>query len=214
MHTRLLPVLGYCLDKIWGMFRPPFAPQSHNAGLTLIGIAVMTFAAIPANASILWDWNYSGSGITASGTFTTGDTPDANGAYLITDITGTRNSETITALQPPGTSIPGNEPFLVDDLVFPGPGPQLTKGGFGFSTSGGNYSNPFYADFLPTPSYLEFFSTPPFTNGTPGPEDTELPVQFTATSAVLAPEPASCAPVFCGLAFITLRCLRSRARKV
>jgi hypothetical protein len=122
MHTRLLPVLGYCLDKIWGMFRPPFAPQSHNAGLTLIGIAVMTFAAIPANASILWDWNYSGSGITASGTFTTGDTPDANGAYLITDITGTRNSETITALQPPGTSIPGTSLSLLTILFFPAPG--------------------------------------------------------------------------------------------
>jgi hypothetical protein len=214
MHARLLPVLGYCLDTILGMFPPFFAALSRNTGLTLISIAVMRLASIPADASILWDWNYSGSGITSSGTMITVDTPDANGGYLITDITGTRNTETITGLQPPGTSIPGNEPFVVDDLVFPGPGPQLTADGFGFSTSGGNYSNPFYASFLPTPSYLEFFSQPPFTTGTPGPEDSELPVQFSASSAALAPEPASYAAVFGGLAFITIRCLRSRARKV
>jgi hypothetical protein len=89
----------------------------------------------------------------------------------------------ITGLQAPGTSIPGNEPFTVDDLVFLGPGPQLTSHGFGFSLSDGTYSNPFYADFLPTPEYLEFFSIP-------GVAHTELPVAFSATP-VTTPEPAT-----------------------
>ena len=171
------------------MFGFPFAARSNSASFALTSIAVITFAVLPANASILWDWNYAGSGITASGTLTTLDTPDGAGGYLITAITGTRNAETITGLQPTGTAIPGNEPFAVDNLVFAGAGPQLTSHGFGFSTSGGNYSNPFYADFLPAPGYLEFFSKPPFTNGAPGSEDSELPVQFSA-APVLTPEPA------------------------
>jgi hypothetical protein len=159
-------------------------------------------ATIPSTASTLWNWRYSGSGITASGTFTTVDSPNANGGYLITAITGTRNGVAITKLQPPGTSIPGNEPYLVDNLVFRGPGPQLTKGGLGFGTEDGNFSNPFFADFLPTPGYLEFFSTPPFTPGKPGPGDTELPVQFSAT-IVATPEPSTLVLVLVVSAVIT-----------
>jgi len=149
----------------------------------LIAIAAL-WNASPASASIVWTWQYSASGIAAGGTFQTVDTPDASGGYLITSIAGTRNGETITSLQAPGTAIPGNEPFLVDDLIFPGPGPQMTSGGFGFGTSGGNFSNPFYAGFLPTPGYLEFFSMPPFT---PGPDTSEVPIVFSATPV---PEPA------------------------
>src|SRR4051812_39242416 len=51
------------------------------------------------------------------GTFTTVDTPDSAGFYLITGITGVRNGQTISGLQPVGTPIPGNEPFDVDNLV-------------------------------------------------------------------------------------------------
>jgi PEP-CTERM motif len=141
-------------------------------------------AAVPASASRLWNWQYTASEIAASGTFTTVDSPEADGGYLITDITGTRNGFRITGLQPPGTPIPGNDHFLVDDLVFLGPGPQLTSHGFGFSISNGDFSNPFYADFLPTPVYLEFLSIPPFANG----DHTELPIQFSATPV---PEPAT-----------------------
>ena len=49
-----------------------------------------------------------------------------------------------------------------DDLACLGPGPQLTRNGFGFSTSDGNFSSLFYADTLPTAGY-SIFSTPPFT---------------------------------------------------
>jgi len=155
------------------------------AGL-LIWIAAFAF---PVHASTVWSWNYSGAGITASGTFSTLDSRDALGGYLITAITGARNGQTITALQPTGTWIPGNEPYAVDNLVFAGPGPQLTKAGFGFALADGTYSNPFYADFLPTPEYLEFYSMPDSDSST------ELAVAFSAT-LVSTPEPATFALMF------------------
>lgn len=162
---------------------------------------VMTIATIPASASIVWNWHYSGAGVRAGGTFTTTEKPNAGGGYLITAITGTRNGHAITALQAPGSSIPGNEPFLVDDLVFPGPGPQLTSGGFGFSTADGSYSNPFYADFLSPPGYLEFFSTPP--------THTEPPIGFSA-APVAVPEPATAVLVLA--AGLSLCGIRQRRR--
>jgi hypothetical protein len=167
-------------------------------------IAVIALTANPATASILWQWEYSGSAISASGTFLTVETPNENGGYLITAITGTRNGEVITGLQAPGTSIPGNEPYTVDDLVFLGRGSQLTSHGFGFALSGGNYSNPFYADFLSPPEYLEFFSTPPLPLGTPGSGSSELPVQFSA-APVSVPEPPTYALIFGTIALIKLR---------
>jgi len=160
-------------------------------------LAVSLLTTAPALASTLWQWEYSGSGINARAAFTTVDSPDANGGYLITGITGTRNGIAITGLQPPGTSIPGNEPYTVDDLVFLGPGAQLTSSGFGFSMADGNYANPFYADFLPTPGYLEFFSTP-------GSSNTELAVQFSATP-VSIPEPATFGLILGALAWAGIR---------
>ena len=129
-----------------------------------------------------WNWSYSGTGIDASGTLTTNDIPDSLGFYQITGITGTRNGEAITGLHPTGTSIPGNEPFEVDNLISLNP-EQLTGDGLGFSTSGGNFVNLFFADFLNPPGYFEVFSALPFTPGFEnlGPEDSELPVTFQAT---------------------------------
>jgi hypothetical protein len=64
--------------------------------------------------------------------------------------------------------------------------PQLTVHGFGYAIAGGTFSNPFFANFLQPPEYLEFFSAPPLTPGVTGPEDSELPIRFSAT---LAPVP-------------------------
>jgi len=177
----------------------PTAVPSIRCALKLILFCVVagTVSIAPTFASTLWNWDYSGSGILASGTFTTLDTPDSSGGYLITAIAGSRNGDRITALQAPGTSIPGNEPYTVDDLVFRGPGPQLTSHGFGFATAAGNYSNPFYAGFLPIPEYLDFHSTPP--SGT-----SELPVVFSATP-VTTPEPATGGLSLGALAWMILR---------
>lgn len=165
-----------------------------NLALSTIALATasgLVFGTMPAASALSWDWNYSGSGITANGTFTTNDTPNDLGFYLISGITGTRNGETITGLQPTGTPIPGNEPFNVDNLISLNT-QQLTSDGFGYSTALGNYSSPFFASFLPTPGYLEVFSAPPiipdFENL--GLEDSELPISFSAT-IITVPEPSS-----------------------
>ncbi|HYW18315.1 MAG TPA: PEP-CTERM sorting domain-containing protein [Nodularia sp. (in: cyanobacteria)] len=154
-----------------------------------------------ASAALTWQWNYSGTGISAIGTFTTNDTPDDLGFYQILGITGVRNNETITALEPAGIPIPGNEPFNLDNLISLN-SQQLTGDGFGYSTSGGNYSSPFFASFLPTPGYLEIFSAPPFVPNFEnfGPEDSELPISFSAT-IITVPEPSS---IFSLLALGTL----------
>ncbi|MEH2197691.1 PEP-CTERM sorting domain-containing protein [Nostoc sp.] len=151
----------------------------------------LVFGTMQAASALSWNWNYSGTGIAANGTFTTNNTPNDLGFYLISGITGTRNGETITSLQPAGTPIPGNEPFNVDNLISLNT-QQLTIDGFGYSTSGGNYSSPFFANFLPTPGYLEVFSAPPITLGSEnfGTEDSELPISFSAT-IITVPEPTS-----------------------
>jgi hypothetical protein len=169
--------------------------------LTLNLLVAITTVVLPAHASRIWSWNYSGNNVTASGTLTTLDNPNPQGGYLITAISGTRNGKTITALQQTGTWIPGNEPYAVDNLIFPGPGPQLTKQGLGFGMADGTYSNPFYADFLPTPEYLEFYSIPDSGSST------ELPVTFSATPI---PEPATFALVLTTLAFC---CYFARMRR-
>ncbi|MBW4593170.1 MAG: PEP-CTERM sorting domain-containing protein [Brasilonema angustatum HA4187-MV1] len=151
----------------------------------------LVFGTMNSASALNWNWNYSSTGIAASGTFTTNDTPNDLGFYLITGITGTRNGETITGLQAAGTPIPGNEPFKVDNLISLN-NQQLTGDGFGYSTSGGNYSSPFFASFLPTPGYLEVFSVPPLIPGFEnfGSEDSELPISFSAT-IITVPEPTS-----------------------
>jgi hypothetical protein len=149
--------------------------------LALMSVAALTATTKPATA-LTWSWSYSGAGITADGTFTTVDAPDASGFYLISGISGMRNGAAILGLQPTGTPIPGNEPFSVDNLVRL-ESPQLTTHGFGYAIEGGTFSNPFFAGFLQPPEYLEFFSAPPFTRGVRGPEDSELPIRFSATPA-------------------------------
>ncbi|KYC41639.1 PEP-CTERM sorting domain-containing protein [Scytonema hofmannii PCC 7110] len=164
----------------------------------------LVFGTMQAASALTWNWSYSGTDLEASGTFTTNDTTNDLGFYQISGITGTRNGETITGLQAAGTPIPGNEPFNVDNLISLN-SQQLTGDGFGYSTSGGNYSSPFFASFLPTPGYLEVFSASPFIPGFEnfGPEDSELPISFSAT-IITVPEPTS---IFSLLVFSTLGAL-------
>ncbi|MFW9257526.1 PEP-CTERM sorting domain-containing protein [Nostoc sp. CALU 546] len=166
------------------------------SAIALTTTSGLVFGTMQAASALAWNWNYSGTGIEAIGIFTTDNTPDDLGFYQILGITGTRNGETITGLQPVGTPIPGNEPFNVDNLISLNT-QQLTGDGFGYSTSGGNYSSPFFASFLPTPSYLEVFSVPPLTPGFEnlGTEDSELPISFSA-SIITVPEPTSILSLF------------------
>jgi hypothetical protein len=153
----------------------------------------------PAIAEILWNWSYTGNNINAAGTFTTSDIKDASGFYEITGITGSRNGEAITELFPAGNAIPGNEPFVVDNLIRVDPQGQLSGEGFGFTTATGNHGNPFFADFLPTPGYLEVFTT--------ASTFSEVPIMF---SAVPVPEPEAYAMLLAGLASFAFAAFKRR----
>jgi hypothetical protein len=136
----------------------------------------------------LWTWSYTGAGFAASGTITTSDTPNVDGFYSITGISGSRNGKAIVSLLPAGTAVPGNEGFPVDNLLAT-QAPELTSSGFGYQLADGTFGNTFFADFLSPQTYLEFFSDPAL--GT----HTELPVTFNAT----VPEPAGLLPMLTGL---------------
>ena len=106
-----------------------------------------------------WKWSYQGEGVAASGAFTTKDAPNADGFFEITGITGEANGVAIAGLQPPGTSIPGNEGYPVDNLVRT-EAPQLTLHGFGYALADGTYANPFYGAHFAKPDTYAFFSDP------------------------------------------------------
>jgi hypothetical protein len=106
-----------------------------------------------------WRWSYHGEGVAASGTFVTADSPDADGFYEITGITGEANGVKITGLQPAGTAVPGNDGYPVDNRVRT-EAPQLSKDGFGYTMADGTYANPFYGAHFAKPDYYAFFSDP------------------------------------------------------
>ena len=132
-------------------------------------------AALPAEA-LEWKWSYQGEGVRASGAFTTKDAANADGFYEITGITGEANGVAIKGLQPPGTSIPGNDGYPVDDFVRV-EGPQLSLHGFGYALADGTYANPFYGAHFATPDYYAFFSDQA------NHRTSEPAVRFTATLA-------------------------------
>lgn len=150
--------------------------RGQPVSVTLLSMLLLV-GSNPARAPLLWQWRIIGNGITASGTFTTDDTPDPQRFYRITAISGLANRGTITALQSTGTAIPGNAGYVVDNLVSPNV-PQLTTHGFGFAVSNGEYHNPFHSS-----AYLDYISTPPYADGA----GKEPAIQFTAT---LASKPA------------------------
>jgi hypothetical protein len=115
-------------------------------------------ASFPSEA-LEWRWSYRGERVAASGAFTTKDTPNADGFYEITGITGEANGVEITGLEPTGSSIPGNDGYPVDNLVRID-APRLTMHGFGYALANGTYANPFYGAHFANPDYYAFFSDP------------------------------------------------------
>jgi hypothetical protein len=140
--------------------------------MLLIGAALLAQSA----EAFEWRWSYEGEGVAASGTFTAKDAPNADGFYEITGISGEANGVAITGLQPPGTSIPGNDGYPVDNLVRT-EAPRLTMHGFGYALANGTYANPFYGAHFAKPDYYAFFSDPV------NRKTSEPPVSFTATIA-------------------------------
>lgn len=141
--------------------------------------------------------------------------PDANGFYTITAVTGQRNSVGITSFIPTGASIPGNcstvsSCYESDNLVrlLGGGEGQLTTHGFGVGFADGTFSNYFFASFLTPKVYLEYFSAPPFATLPPGPEDSELAGVFQAQPV---PGPLSLAGVWVGRRWARRLRLRQRS---
>ncbi|HEY1782204.1 MAG TPA: hypothetical protein VGG79_17545 [Roseiarcus sp.] len=139
---------------------------------SLASLAVLF--ALPAHA-LEWRWSCQGEGVAASGVLTTKDAPNADGFYEITRIKGEMNGVAITGLQPPGTSIPGNDGYPVDGLVRR-EAPQLSSHGFGYSLADGTYANPFYGTRFVPPGVYAFFSDPK------NRRHSEPLVKFTATT--------------------------------
>jgi len=167
--------------------------------LSAAAIAALACAA-PAHAAT-WAWEYSATGIVAAGTFETTDTPDTNGFYAITAITGFRNGVAISGLEPAGSAIPGNEPYAVDDLVSIA-GPQLTWNGFGYALADGSWANP----FSDGSTAWEYLSVPPYVEGA----GQEVAVAF---SAAPVSEPATSSLALLGVAGLAAASLARRARE-
>lgn len=173
--------------------------SKHLAPVVLAAFGIL--AAQHAVADTTWTWSYAATDITASGTFTTSGTADADGFHQITAITGSRNGDAITGLYPTGSAIPGNEPYALDNLIRVAAQGQVTVHGFGYATASGGHANPFYADFLSPPVYTEVFTT--------ASSFSEVPITF---SASIVPEPAGIALALSGLAAIGMATrLRRRA---
>ncbi len=157
-------------------------PRGEGKGLDRRGIrlkfalSLVIAAALvaPPAEALEWRWSYQGEGVAASGAFTTTDTPNADGFYEITKISGEANGVAITSLQPPGTSIPGNDGYPVDNLVR-ADAPRLTLHGFAYALADGTYANPFYGAHFAKPDTYAFFSDPAHRR------TSEPPVAFTAT---------------------------------
>lgn len=75
-----------------------------------------------ANAGVLnWSFNYSGTGVTASGIITTSDTPNAflpAPAYDIVGISGLRNGIAITGIVPPSGVFASGFGFNYDNVLY------------------------------------------------------------------------------------------------
>jgi hypothetical protein len=168
------------------------SPRNRLAPL-LAPLAMLTGLVVSAeaHADVKWVWQYAEVGALACGTFQTTDAPNSDGYFEIVSITGHRGDDQITSLVPAGTSIPGNEPYIVDNLIKPTRTAQLTLDGFGYSLASGTYANPYYHESASRTGYLEVYITPT--------SFAEVPVEFKATplqgkgfNAALADEISRC----------------------
>ena len=143
-------------------------------------------------ARLKWTWEYGatdGHSPTAQGRLWTNAKPNDDGFYRVKAIKGRRDGVKIDSLLPAGTNIPGNidtitgQPYLGDNLIRPeGPDtdlPQLAGGGIIFSLKDGSFSNLFYGNYPPTPSYYDFHSVAPFPDGVVSPNTLSF-IGFTA----------------------------------
>jgi hypothetical protein len=104
----------------------------------ILGLLAVGLLATPilAGATTLWSFSYAGVGVTASGFLQTDDTL-VNGGYLVTNVSGSRNSEAILGVVDTGTPVAG---AIWDNLLFPNAAFVFGTGGLMYSTASGNYN--------------------------------------------------------------------------
>lgn len=134
----------------------------------------------------IWVWRYAGPGVQAQGRLETVPLAGEAAAVRITQISGERNGVTIADLQPVGAAIPGNEPYHVDNRLSL-QNPPLTGDGVGYRLADGSYANFFFQTHTNPHDFREYFSQPPFVDGSLGPEDAETRVTFEVSRLALTP---------------------------
>ena len=164
-------------------------PAARARPAPVLALLAAPLAARPAHAQRVFDFTYTGAGISTRGQFTTTATA-TNGAYTVTGITGTRNGAAITGLIAPG------DPTFANDNSLYASGPYADYAGIAFTVGSAGSARRFdiYDFNMPTdnPSYRE--CTDPCAT-TP----TDPQVTFTVTPATTAPEPATLALLGAGL---------------
>jgi hypothetical protein len=160
-------------------------------GLLTVAVSALALAGAPAQADTLWNFTYSGSGVSASGSFATvgdGSTPSAvewiTGTY--TDATIHDGALTLIPATVPGQNVTADGFYTYDNLF--GGNPRLDSDGLMFLA--GSQEVNLYLD-----SSLGMTSV---TNHGAGFDTT--PVTFSATAATAAvPEPGTFAMMLAGL---------------
>jgi PEP-CTERM motif len=157
-------------------------PQHLFGGLTLLKVKLLVFMSllIFSTLALADSFTFSVAGQNATGSGVLTGTKQADGSYLLTNINGTWNGQTITSLLAPGAF--GSN----DNLLFTTP-PQVDLQGFSFAFALGNnnWVNVFSFNGLYYVSDTTGFFDP---NNLTDPNYGIIPVQF---SAAQTPEPAS-----------------------
>jgi len=151
--------------------------------------AALTLAGLSSAQAETWIWSYTGTGVTAAGTFTTA------GAALVAEdilsISGTRNGVAITGLVPLDS-----DPNFFYDNQFSAVGNHFTDGGMVFTVPG-----------LPSNVNVYFFEGTYVDLIIDGDDPIETPITFSVTAV---PEPATALALLSGLGVLGLRFRRRR----
>ena len=155
-------------------------------GLLLAAAATLALVGTSAHADTVWNFTYSGSNSSASGSFSTagdGTTPSA-----VTAISGTYSDATITNGTIDGLVALGTDGSFYYDNLFGGT-PLLSNSGVLFDVNGGQHVNLYTVG---SDYYNAAFEAPGLLNET---------VSFSVTSAV--PEPGSIAMLLASMGALT-----------
>jgi hypothetical protein len=133
----------------------------------------------PAHAD-LFDWSYTGTGISGSGTITATFLNSTNGGtFQVTHMTGTANGTTIVDVLPPGGY------SFNDNLLFPNASAELDFAGLAFTVAGGMAFN-LYFDTSATGDFncgrIGYCVLGPGTVGTGGFTDPTAAITFAAAA--------------------------------